>query len=134
MTHESVATVLLIEDFEEWRYQQRKLLFAHPEWKIIYEACDGAEGVRKAAELQPDIILLDVGLPKLNGIEAARRIGQASPQVQIVFVTQDRDKDVKDAALSIKGTRYVLKANAASELVPAIASALAEHYTAALWD
>ena len=63
MTHESTATILLVEDFEQWRYRERELLRAHPEWKIICEACDGTEGVRKAAELQPDIILLDLGLP-----------------------------------------------------------------------
>lgn len=125
----STATVLLVEDYDGWRYQERKLLRAHPEWKIISEACDGAEGVRKAAELQPDIILLDIGLPKLNGIEAARRIRQVSPHAHIVFVTQDGDEDIRDAALSIEGTRYVLKADAARELVDAIAAALADRYT-----
>jgi DNA-binding NarL/FixJ family response regulator len=132
MTHEPTATVLLVEDFKWWRYQERKLLRAHPEWKIVSEACDGAEGVRKAAELQPDVILLDIGLPKLNGIEAARRIRQSSPHSHIVFVTQEGDKDIRDAALSIKGAGYVLKSNAATELVPAIAAALADHYAAAL--
>jgi DNA-binding NarL/FixJ family response regulator len=132
MSHESTATVLLVEDFDRWRYQERKLLRAHPEWKIISEACDGAEGVRKAAELQPDIILLDIGLPKLNGIEAAKRIRQVSPQAHIVFVTQDGDKDIMAAALSIVGTRYVLKSNARTQLVEAIAAALADRYTAAL--
>ena len=132
MTHESTATVLLVEDFDGWRYQERKLLRAHPEWKIISEACDGAEGVRKAAELQPDIILLDIGLPNLNGIEAAKRIRQVSPQAHIVFVTQDGDKDIMAAALSIVGTRYVLKSNARTQLVEAIAAALADRYIAAL--
>jgi|SRR5215831_8491876 len=132
MTHEPTATVLLVEDFDGWRYQERKLLLAHPEWKIVSEACDGAEGVRKAAELRPDIILLDIGLPKLNGIEAARRIRHASPHVHIVFVTENRDKDIRDTALRIKGTRHVLKSNAATELVPAIESALADRYTATL--
>jgi DNA-binding NarL/FixJ family response regulator len=132
MAPESAATVLLVEDFDGWRYQERELLRTHLEWKIVSEACAGAEGVRKAAELHPDIILLDIGLPKLNGIEAARRIRQSSPQAHIVFVTQDGDKDIRDAALSIKGARYVLKSNAAAELVPAIAAALADHYAATL--
>lgn len=57
--------------------------------EVISEACDGAEGVRKAAELQPDIILLDIELPKVNGIEVAKRIRRRSPQVHIIFVTQD---------------------------------------------
>jgi DNA-binding NarL/FixJ family response regulator len=68
----------------------------------------------------------------LNGIEEARCIQQSSSQPHIVFVTQDGDKDIRDAALSIRGARYVLKSNAATELVPAIADALADHYAATL--
>jgi DNA-binding NarL/FixJ family response regulator len=68
----------------------------------------------------------------LNGIEGDRRIQQRSPWAHIVFVTQDGDKDVMDAAVSMKGARDVLKSNAATELVPAIAAALADHYAATL--
>ena len=77
-----------------------------------------------ARELQPDIILLDIGLPHLNGIEAARRIRQGPPHVHIVFVTLEGDKE-------IKVTGYVQKSNIASELVPTIAAALADHYPVA---
>lgn len=84
-----------------------------------------------ARELQPDIILLDIGLPHLNGIEAARRIRQGPPHVHIVFVTLEGDKEIKDVALSIGGTGYVQKSNIASELVPTIAAALADHYPVA---
>lgn len=84
-----------------------------------------------ARELQPDIILLDIGLPHLNGIEVARRIRQGSPHVHIVFVTLEGDKEIKDVALSIAGTGYVQKSNIASELVPTIAAALADHYAVA---
>jgi DNA-binding NarL/FixJ family response regulator len=128
MTENSCATVLVVDDFADWRSRLREILQTHPEWKIIAEASDGEDAVHKATEYQADIILLDIGLPKLNGIEAARRIRQRSPHhAHIVFLTQEGDKDIRDAALSIKGTRYLVKSNAATELAPAIAAALADH-------
>ena len=102
MREHSHATVLVVDDFPEWRSRIRETLLRRPEWKVIAEASDGEEAVYKATEYQPDIILLDIGLPKLNGIEAARRIRQSSPHhAHIVFVTQEGDKDITDAALSI---------------------------------
>jgi DNA-binding NarL/FixJ family response regulator len=133
MTENSYATVLVVDDVPAWRSRVREMLQPHPEWKIIAEASDGEDAVHKATEYQADIILLDIGLPKLNGIEAARRIRQGSPHhAHIVFVTQEGDKDIRDAALSIQGTRYVMKSNVASQLLPAIAAALADHYAATL--
>ena len=133
MKEKSCATVLVVDDFPEWRSRIRETLLSRPEWKVIAEASDGEEAVYKASEYRPDIILLDIGLPKLNGIEAARRIRQSCPHhAHIVFITQEGDQDIRDAALGIKGTHYLMKSNAASELVTAIASALAARNTAAL--
>src|SRR5580765_3056893 len=75
--------ILLADDFRGWRLQNRLLLQARPEWQVIAEASDGSEAVQKAEELKPDLILLDIGLPKLNGIEAALRLRQASPRSRI---------------------------------------------------
>jgi DNA-binding NarL/FixJ family response regulator len=128
MTENSCATVLVVDDFPEWRSRIRETLLRRPEWRIIAEASDGEEAVHKATEYRPDIILLDIGLPKLNGIEVARRIRQGSlHHAHIVFVTQEGDKDIRDGALSINGTRYLIQSNAASELVPAMAAALTDH-------
>ena len=132
MTENLYATVLVVDDFPEWRTRIRETLRRRPEWKIIAEASDGEEAVHKATEYQPDIILLDIGLPRLNGIEAAKRIRQSSPHhAHIVFVSQERDTDIRDAALSIEGTGYVQKTDAATQLVPAIASVLVDRYSAA---
>lgn len=122
----SNATLLLVDDFPAWRSCVREMLEPYLEWEIIAEAWDGEQAVQKATDLQPDIILLDLGLPKLNGIEAARRIRQYSPKSRIVFLTADGNKDIMQAALTIVGTRYVRKANAAADLVDAIAAALVE--------
>jgi DNA-binding NarL/FixJ family response regulator len=77
--------ILLADDYKDWRDQVRLLLQEWPEWQIICEASDGLEAVGMAKELKPDLVLLDIGLPKLNGIEAARRIQQLSPNSKIVL-------------------------------------------------
>jgi two-component system nitrate/nitrite response regulator NarL len=69
-----MTKILMVDDYEEWRRKIRELVQVRPDLQIISEASDGLEGVQRAAELQPDLILLDLGLPELNGIEAARQI------------------------------------------------------------
>jgi len=112
--------ILLADDYKDWRNQVRSLLQARPELQVICEASDGSEAVQKAEELKPDLILLDIGLPKLNGIEAARRIRQLSPGSKIIFLSQDNSLDVVQEALSTGALAYVHKAHAGSELLPAV--------------
>ena len=116
--------ILIADDYEGWRRQARLLLQARPEWQVIAEASDGSEAVHEAEELKPDLILLDIGLPKLNGIEAARRIRQLSPSPQIVFLSQNNDRDIVRAALSTGALGYVHKTDAQSELLPAVDAVL----------
>jgi CheY-like chemotaxis protein len=92
--------------------------------QVISEASDGVEGVQKAIELQPDLILLDIGLPKLNGIEAAPQIRKAAPNSKILFASENRSADIIDAAMRTGASGYVVKADAASELLPAIEAVL----------
>src|ERR1700746_2290019 len=82
-----VVRVLVVDDYEPFRCIVRQTLGARPELQVIDEATDGLEAVQKAEELQPDLILFDVGLPKVNGIEAARRIRTVSPESKILFVS-----------------------------------------------
>ena len=95
-----------------------------PEWQIICEASDGSEAVQKAEELKPDLVLLDIGLPKLNGIEVARQVRQLSPNSKILFLSTDNSPDVVQAALSTGAHGYVYKARAQSDLLPAIDAVL----------
>ena len=120
----SSIRVLVVEDHKDWRKLVRLLLQVRPEWQIIFEASDGSEAVRKAKELTPDLILLDIGLPKLNGIEAARQIRQHSPNSKIVFLSADDSVDVVQAALSTGARGYVHKSRAQSDLLPAIDAVL----------
>lgn len=91
---------------------------------VVGEAADGLDGVQKAQTLKPDLILLDVGLPELNGIEAANRIRRLAPGARILFLSQNNDRDVVRAALNTGAHGYVLKIHAGRDLLPAVAGIL----------
>jgi DNA-binding NarL/FixJ family response regulator len=120
----SPIRILVADDFEGWRRQVRLLLQPRPEWQVVAEASDGSEAVQKAEDLKPDLILLDIGLPKLSGIEAARRIRQVSPSSKIIFLSQNSDLDVVRAALSAGALGYICKIDAGRELLPAVDAVL----------
>ena len=102
-------------------------LESRPEFQVICEATDGLQAVQKAEELQPDLILLDIGMPKLNGIEAAHRISRLVPRATILFISQETDLDVVTEALSNGAKGYVRKQNVNTELLPAIEAVLHGH-------
>lgn len=114
--------ILIVDDFQSWRRFVAAMLQDRPEFQIVGEASDGMEAVRKTAELQPALILLDIGLPKLNGIEAARRICAIAPGCRILFVSENQCPTIAQEALSAGDcTRgYVVKSYAADELLPAL--------------
>lgn len=116
--------ILLADDYAPWRSQVRSFLQRETEWEIVFEACDGLEAVQKTVELHPDVVLLDLSMPGLNGIEAARRIRQLSPDSKIIILTQNADKDLMTAALQAGAVAYVLKAEMTSKLIPAVQAAL----------
>lgn len=117
-------SILLADDLSEWRAQVRKILRARPEWRVIGEASDGLQAIQKASELQPTVVLLDIGMPSLNGIEAAKIIHQRCPKSKVLFVTQDGDDDIRNAAVQAGAAGYVLKTNAGNELLHAVTNAL----------
>jgi DNA-binding NarL/FixJ family response regulator len=105
------------------------MLQGHEELQVVGEVSDGLEAVQKASELKPDLILLDIGLPHLNGIEAAKQMHQVAPGAQILFITGISDADVIKAALSNGAKGCVLKADTGRELLPAIEAVLrGRHY------
>jgi DNA-binding NarL/FixJ family response regulator len=120
----SLIRILVVDDFKDWLQQVRLLLQSRPECQVIAEASDGSEAVQKAEELKPDLILLDVGLPNLSGIEVARQIRQRSPSSKIIFLSQNSDLDVVRAALGTGALGYVLKTDAGRELLPAMDAVL----------
>jgi DNA-binding NarL/FixJ family response regulator len=119
-----MSSILIVDDYEEWRRQVGLLLQMRPELQVVGEAADGSEAVQRVEELKPDLVLLDIGLPKLNGIEVARRIRQLSPNSKIIFVSQDNSLDALQAALSTGAHGYVYKADAGRDLLAAIEAVL----------
>lgn len=110
----------MVDDFAVWRHFVVGKLRGNPSFQVVGVASDGLEAVRKAEELKPDLILLDIGLARLNGIEAARRLRMVASESKILFVSQEHDADVVQAAFSAGGHGYVLKSDAGSELFAAV--------------
>lgn len=120
----ALIRILVVDDFEPWRRFERLTLLKQENLQIVGECSDGDEAIQKAQELRPDLILLDISLPSLNGIEAARRILRVSPNSKILFVSQNRSPDIAKEALSTGAGGYVVKSDAASDLLPAIRAVL----------
>lgn len=112
--------ILVVDDFADWRHCVLEKLRENRSLQVVGVASDGLEAVLKAEELQPDLILLDIGLPKLDGIETARHIRKIAPRAKIVFLTQEIDRDVARAALDAGGHGYVVKSDADGELFAAL--------------
>lgn len=116
--------VLVAEDYEPWRRFVRLTLQRRPEYQIIGEVSDGLEAVQKAQELQPDLIVIDIGLPTLHGIEAGRRIRTCAPRSIILFLSENHSSDVAEEALRSGGSGFVLKSDAGGELALAVKAVL----------
>jgi DNA-binding NarL/FixJ family response regulator len=128
--------VLVVEDFVLFRQYIARKLAKRADLQIICEVSDGLEAVRKAEELKPDLILLDVGLPTLNGVEAARRIRKLSPECKILFVSQDSSTDAVREALSFGARGYVVKTHAPRDLLAAVQEVCAgkQFVSGGLWS
>ena len=115
--------ILVADDMEPWRDYVSSMLQNEPSFEIICQVVDGMEAVLAAKQHQPTIALLDIGLPRLNGLDVARSIRELAPNTKIIFLSDHRDVEVVKAALAI-GWGYILKADAGDDLVAAIHSAV----------
>ena len=118
----STVSVLIVDDYKPWRNFILSKLEKWPRFQVVGEASDGQEAVEKSGELQPDLILLDIGLPKINGIEAARRIRQQLPSVRILVCSENRSPDVAEEALRAGAGGYLVKSDAGRDLLSAVTS------------
>jgi len=120
----SFVSVLVVDDFEQWRKMVRALLRDELQMQVMEEARDGIEGVQKARKLNPDLVVLDISLPGLNGIEVTRQIKSVSPTSKIVILSENRSSEVVEAALDKGACAYVVKSECTRELIPAVEAAL----------
>jgi len=112
--------ILVVDDFEPWRRFVFSTLQNQADLKIVLEVSDGLQAVKQAEQLRPDLVLLDIGLPTLNGIQAARRIRSVSPNSRILFLSENSALDVAEGALEAGGAGYVVKSDAGRELLAAV--------------
>lgn len=120
----AIARVLIVDDAVIWQDLLIELLEQEPNLRTVDVASDGPTGVQKAKELQPDLVLLDLNLAELNGIDVAQQIRILSPTSKILFVSVEGDPDIQRAALRAGGSGYILKKDVASDLMPAIGAVL----------
>ena len=112
--------VLVVDDNEPFRQFVASMLRDRQNLNVIGEAGDGLEAVQLARALQPDLILLDIGLPGLNGLDAARQISKVAPNARIIFLTQESASDVVGEALNLGAWGFVAKVQAGRELLVAV--------------
>jgi DNA-binding NarL/FixJ family response regulator len=112
--------ILLVDDHPIVREGLRTVLQRKSGWEIVGEASNGVEALEKAASLLPDVIVLDITMPKMNGLEVCRLARQQTPAIEVLFVTQHDSPQMMREALSAGAKGYVVKSNAARDLVEAI--------------
>ena len=118
MTHP--FRILVADDHEVVRRGVRALLEAHAGWEVCGEAKDGCEAIEKAAELRPDMVLIDVGMPNLNGLDAARQIIQALPNTRVLILTMHESEQIVREVLEVGARGFLLKSDAARDLIAAV--------------
>jgi len=112
--------ILVVDDHPVVRHGLRTLLGGHPEWEIIDEAADGLEAVDKADRLKPDVVVLDITMPKMSGLEACRLIRKRAPESEILIVTQHDSPHMMREAIEAGARGYVVKSNASRDLLAAV--------------
>jgi len=113
----ALVRILLVDDFDPFRAFVRSLLLERSTFTILDEVSDGLFAVQKAEELRPDLILMDIGLPSLSGIEAARRILHQTPQLRILFLTQESSREVVNEAFELGARGYIVKTDARKDML-----------------
>lgn len=120
----TLVRIVVVEDFVAFRRAICSILEKRKNLQVICEVSTGLEAIQKAEELKPDLILLDIGLPKLNGLRAAREIRRLVPECKIIFVSQESSAELVQEALGLGAKGYVAKARVGNDLLFAVEEVL----------
>jgi two-component system, NarL family, nitrate/nitrite response regulator NarL len=120
----SLVRILVVDDVPSWRKFVKFVLAGEPIFKVLAEAANGQKAIEMALKLNPAVVLMDVGLPNVSGIEVARQIRLWAPEVKVIFLSEHNDPQVVAAAMHTGASGYVLKYEATRDLVPSIHAAL----------
>ena len=120
----SLVRVLIVDDFPAWRSFIALQVKQKKAWQIVSQASDGAEAIQKACEFRPEVVVLDIGLPGLTGLEVAQCILRDLPATKILFLSENRSPEVVQESLRIGASGYVLKSDSAKDFLPAVAAVL----------
>jgi DNA-binding NarL/FixJ family response regulator len=122
----STVHILIADDHEVVRYGLRAILESHAGWVVVDEAANGYEAVAKASKWQPDVVVLDISMPQLNGLEASRQIHEAAPKTEVLILTVHESEQVVREVFKAGARGYVLKSDAGRDLLTAV-QALSQH-------
>jgi len=121
-----MVRILVADDHEVVRRGVRGLVESRPDWIVCGEATNGREAVEQAGRLAPDVVILDIAMPELNGLEAARRIHKAAPRTEVLILTMHRSEELVRQVLAAGARGYLLKSDAGRDLLAAV-DAVAGH-------
>jgi DNA-binding NarL/FixJ family response regulator len=122
----NATRILLVDDFPAVRTGLRTMLESRGDWKVIGEAEDGEQGLAQARRFQPDIAVVDIGMPRMNGLTLTREIRRLLPTVEVLIVTDHDSRQMLKAAQEAGARGYIVKSQAGSHLLAAV-QALSEH-------
>ncbi len=114
------VTVLIVDDHPLLRHGLCDVIGRSPDCKVVGEACDGEEALRQISSLKPEVVVLDIDMPRLNGLETIRAIRQMSFPVKVIVLTMYKEEDMFNAAMDLGAKAYVLKENAANDVLAAL--------------
>jgi len=120
--------ILVVDDHEMVRRGLRTLLEAHPGWKVVGEAVNGRDAVEMVKQLKPDVVVMDISMPEMNGFEATRRIQETAPQTAVLIYTMHKSEQMAREAVKAGARGYVLKSDGSNDLITAV-EGLSRHET-----
>lgn len=119
-----MVRILLADDHILVRQGIRRILEEHADWQVVGEANDGRDAVRQTLELQPNVVVMDIGMPQLNGIEATRQITRRAPSIRVLILSMHADEAYITQAVEAGASGFILKDSADTELVKAVTAAI----------